>query len=335
MIGISRMMSSGKSYIPVVFLRHGQSTWNQQNIFIGMTDTPLTSQGVVEAKQAGTLLSEHNVTIDVVYTSLLRRSTKTVWLALQEMGLEWVITIKDWRLNERNYGALVGRNKKQCVEEFGKDQVKQWRRSWDTPPPPMSRDNEYYPYKEPRYQQLGVTEEQIPLSESLKDVTKRTSQFWDEIIQPQLQAIAKGNLPAGAPKNIMIVGHENNLRSIIKRLDGISNEDIINIELPRAIPLLFHLDPETFKPIKLEGAAQGLNGKYLCCPEKLAEIAQRDIRQVYDLSAQENLETDSPWAEKEGSKKKEVTRQAPSATMSAVKRKSSIYPIRFQHISYA
>lgn len=165
-----------------------------------------------------------------------------------------VPVVKDWRLNERSYGALVGRNKKQCVEEYGKEQVKRWRRSWDEPPPPMSRDSEFFPGKDPRYKALGIYDDHIPLAESLKEVTKRSSVFWDEVIVPQLKL----------KKKMMIVGHENNLRSLIKRLDSISNEDILHIELPRAIPLVFELDLTTLKPIKVLHYFSFSNTLFLC-----------------------------------------------------------------------
>jgi 2,3-bisphosphoglycerate-dependent phosphoglycerate mutase len=158
---------------------------------------------------------------------------------MQELGMEWVNVIKDWRLNERSYGALVGQNKKQMVEKYGADQVKKWRRSWDVPPPPMTPDFKFFPGRDRRYEMLGIPEDQIPLSESLKEVTKRTAAFWDDTIIPQLQQ----------GKKILIVGHENNLRSIVKRLDDISDKDILHVELPRAIPLVYQLDPVTFKPI--------------------------------------------------------------------------------------
>lgn len=275
--------SSSQDSIPLVILRHGQSTWNQQNIFIGMTDTPLTEDGIKEARTAGNLLlsEERARKPEMVFTSLLRRSTKTVWHVMEELGREWVPVHRDWRLNERSYGALVGRNKKQCVEEFGKDQVKRWRRSWDEPPPPMSKASEFWPGKDLRYKALGVDLESLPLSESLKDVTSRTSQFWDEEIIPQLKL----------RKRILIVGHENNLRSIIKRLDNISNEDILNIELPRAIPILYELSPDTFKPLKLKDAAQGLSGRYLCPKDILDGIHLRDQHQVYNLAIKSTLET--------------------------------------------
>lgn len=238
-----------------------------------MTDTPLTEEGVVEAISAGKMLASLHAEFDCVYTSLLKRSTSTVSHVLREIDQEWIPVVKDWRLNERNYGALVGLNKKECVAEHGKDQVRRWRRSWDEPPPPMTRDSEYWPYKDRRYKLLGIKEEEIPLSESLKDVTKRTSVFWDEVIVPQLRD----------RKRILIVGHENNLRSIIKRLDRISNEAIIDIELPRAIPLVYHLDPLTLRPLKLPGAAEGLSGRYLCTALELQAIAERDFKQVYEL----------------------------------------------------
>jgi 2,3-bisphosphoglycerate-dependent phosphoglycerate mutase len=274
----------GDQPIQLTFLRHGQSTWNKENIFIGMTDTPLTEEGVVEAVSAGKMLAGLNAEFDCVYTSLLKRSTSTVSHVLREIDQEWIPVVKDWRLNERNYGALVGQNKKQCVAEHGKDQVRRWRRSWDEPPPPMSRDNKYWPYNDRRYQLLGIKEEEIPLSESLKDVTRRTSVFWDEVIVPQLRD----------RKRILIVGHENNLRSIIKRLDGISNEAIIDIELPRAIPLVYHLDPLTLRPMKVHGAAEGLSGRYLCTKLELQAIAERDFKQVYELSSPTGLPKAEP-----------------------------------------
>eukprot|EP00607_Mallomonas_marina_P005087 CAMPEP_0182427894 /NCGR_PEP_ID=MMETSP1167-20130531/20638_1 /TAXON_ID=2988 /ORGANISM="Mallomonas Sp, Strain CCMP3275" /LENGTH=280 /DNA_ID=CAMNT_0024610467 /DNA_START=230 /DNA_END=1072 /DNA_ORIENTATION=+ len=250
-----------------------------------MTDTPLTEDGILEARAAGRLLAVENIQFDLIYTSLLRRSIKTVWLAVQELGQEWVPVLKDWRLNERNYGALVGRNKKQCVEEYGKDQVKRWRRSWDEPPPEMTKDYQYWPGHEYRYEMLGIDPHIIPLAESLKEVTIRTSEFWDEKIVPQLKA----------GKKILIVGHENNLRSMIKRLDKISNEDILHLELPRAIPLLYHLDRVTLEPIKLRDHAKMLSGKYLTDAESLEQIAVRDQKQVYDLNVKDNLEMGPKW----------------------------------------
>ena len=199
------------------------------------------------------------------------RSTHTVWLCMQQLGLEWVPVYKHFGLNERNYGALVGRNKAQCTEEYGSEQVRKWRRSWDSPPPPMSTTSEFWPGNDPRYLQLGITEAMIPRAESLKDVTKRSSVFWDQIIVPDLKA----------SKKVLIVGHENNLRSIIKRLDNISDEDILHIELPRGIPLVYHLESVTLKPIKATNHAPGLSGEYLEAPEVLRKIYENNLKIVY------------------------------------------------------
>lgn len=267
----------------LIIVRHGQSTWNQQNIFIGMTDTPLTPDGVLEARVAGNLLEDNN-DIDIVYTSLLRRSTKTVWLVMQELGLEWVPIIKDWRLNERNYGALVGTNKKKAVEKYGKEQVKLWRRSFDVPPPPMDRNSEYWPGKDRRYKTLGIDIDRIPPSECLKDVCIRTSAFFDECIVPDLR---KG-------KKVMIVGHENNLRSIIMKIDKISEEDIVHVELPRAIPLVYKFDPVTLTPIKFDDSAPYLSARYLADAAHVKKLMDRDHKQVYDLEITENLEMTTP-----------------------------------------
>jgi 2,3-bisphosphoglycerate-dependent phosphoglycerate mutase len=235
-----------------------------------MTDTPLTDDGILEARAAGRLLAVQGIQFDLVFTSLLRRSTKTVWLVMQELALEWVPVIKDWRLNERNYGSLVGLHKKESVEKFGKDQVKRWRRSWDEPPPPMTKDSIHWPGNDSRYKALGIDVNEIPPSESLKEVTERTSKFWDEMIVPQLKQ----------GKRLLIVGHENNLRSILKRLDNISNDQIINLELPRGIPLVYKLDPITLAPIKVKDSADMLSGKYLSDKDYIEEIASRDFKQV-------------------------------------------------------
>jgi 2,3-bisphosphoglycerate-dependent phosphoglycerate mutase len=270
----TKASSSSSTHLPLIFLRHGQSTWNKANIFIGMTDTPLTIEGENEARLAGQLLEmhpEYSKKLDEVHTSLLRRSTHTAWLVMKELGLEWVPLSKHFALNERSYGALVGQNKKHCMEIHGKDKVKLWRRSWDLPPPPMDKSSPYWPYKDQRYASLGIPESAIPLSESLKDVTVRTSQFWDSTIVPLLRQ----------GKRLMIVGHENNLRSIIKRLDNISESDILHVELPRAVPLVFHLDPVTLKPIPMANNAAGLSGRYLMNPAELDAIAIRDHALVY------------------------------------------------------
>jgi 2,3-bisphosphoglycerate-dependent phosphoglycerate mutase len=248
---------------------------------LGMTDTPLTADGVMEARTAGKLMAEMRVEIDEVYTSLLRRSTKTVWLCMQEMQQEWVPVYKKWRLNERNYGALVGMNKKECVAKHGADQVRRWRRSWDEPPPPMSRHSRFWPGKDPRYKMLGITDDMIPASESLKQVVERTKPFWTETIVPRLRL----------GKKLLIVGHENNLRSILKVLDCIPEEDVINVDIPRGIPLVYTLDPVTLLPIGNRDKETLLTGRYLGAKDVIKDLQERDRMQVYDLNVKHNLET--------------------------------------------
>jgi len=225
------------------------------------------------------LLASEGYTFDEVHTSMLKRAIKTSWLVLEQLGHEYTPVYSDWRLNERSYGALVGLYKKQCVEEFGPVKVKQWRRSYDIPPPPMDVDSKYYPGNDPRYQQ--IPSEWIPLSESLKDTSNRSVWYWEEVIVPKVKQ----------GKRLLISGHENNLRSLLMNLDGISPEVIVNVELPRAVPLVYKLD-ENFRPIKLRGSAPHLSGRYLGDPEEIANIMDRDSKQVYDLSIKENLETE-------------------------------------------
>lgn len=266
------------------FLRHGQSTWNRDNRFIGWTDTPLTEDGVLEARVAGQMLRKSGMLFDEVHTSLLRRSIRTVNLALMEIGQEYIPVHKSWRLNERNYGDLVGQNKKQAVIEHGKDQIKRWRRSYDEPPPAMSNDHKYHPARDPRYREmLG----KIPASESLKCTMERSKVYWDKTIVPALRG----------GKTILIVGHENNLRSLIMQFEDISKEDIINLSLPRAVPLVYRLD-ENLKPLprrdgKLDEATGFLRGEWLGGDEAVSEILERDHKQVYDTSIKENLETNT------------------------------------------
>mmetsp|Transcript_16083 Transcript_16083/g.24474 ORF Transcript_16083/g.24474 Transcript_16083/m.24474 type:complete len:346 (-) Transcript_16083:387-1424(-) len=268
----------------VCFVRHGQSTWNRENIFIGWSDTPLTDDGVLEARVAGQMLSKSGIRFDEVHTSLLRRSIRTANLCLMEMGQEYIQVFKNWRLNERSYGNLVGRNKKEAVKQFGVEQVRRWRRSYDEPPPPMDEDHPYHPLRDPRYRHML---DLIPQSESLKDTVARSSVYWDEVVIP---ALREG-------KTLLIVGHENNLRSLIMRLEDISPEDIINVSLPRAAPLAYRLD-ENFKPLdrpdgSLDKATGFLRGEWLGGDKAIAEILERDHKQVYDTSIEHNLEVGS------------------------------------------
>lgn len=267
----------------ICFLRHGQSTWNRDNVFIGWTDTPLTDDGVLEATIAGQMLEKSGILFDQVHTSLLRRSIRTCNLALMELGQEYLPVYKSWRLNERNYGDLVGKNKKEVVKKHGVDQVKRWRRSYDEPPPPMSEDHLYHPKNDPRYQNMI---DRIPRSESLKTTMTRSRVYWEEVLAP---ALRKG-------QTLLVVGHENNLRSLIMRLEDISSDDIINLSLPRAVPLAYRLDTN-LKPMnrpddKLDEATGFLRGTWLGGDSAVKEILDRDYKQVYDTSVIKNLEID-------------------------------------------
>mmetsp|Transcript_10874 Transcript_10874/g.21592 ORF Transcript_10874/g.21592 Transcript_10874/m.21592 type:complete len:435 (+) Transcript_10874:150-1454(+) len=285
-LGTTRTFTSINCNTPynLCFLRHGQSTWNRDNRFIGWTDTPLTEDGVLEARVAGRMLRASGMLFDEAHTSLLRRSIRTMNLVLMEMGQEYIPVYKHWRLNERSYGDLVGLNKKEVVKQYGADQVKRWRRSYDEPPPPMRDDHEHHPMRDPRYRLML---DEIPSSESLKCTRARTKIYWDDVIAPSLRS----------GKTVMIVGHENNLRSIIMRLEGISPEDIINLNLPRAVPLAYRLNKD-LKPIprsdgKLDEATGMLRGTWLGGDEAVQEILDRDNKQVYDTSIEQNLEQGS------------------------------------------
>lgn len=249
---------------------------------LGWTDTPLTDDGVLEARVAGQMLLRSGIKFDEVHTSLLRRCIRTTNLVLMEMGTEYIPVWKSWRLNERHYGDLVGKNKKEVVKIYGKDLVRQWRRSWDVPPPPMSDDHDFHPAKDPRYRDRI---HKLPKCESLKCTLARSKVYWEKKIIPSL---AEG-------KTVLVVGHENNLRSLIMNLEGISEKDIINLCLPRAVPLAYRLD-ENFKPLprpdgKLDEATGFLRGEWLGGDAAVRDILDRDHKQVYDLSIPENLET--------------------------------------------
>lgn len=272
---------NSKTSYNLCFLRHGQSTWNRDNRFIGWTDTPLTDDGVLEARVAGQMLARSGMKFDEVHTSLLRRCIRTTNLVLMEMGQEYIPVNKHWRLNERHYGDLVGKNKKEVVKVHGKDQVKLWRRSWDVPPPPMAADHAFHPALDPRYRDVL---DKIPNCESLKCTLARSRVYWKDKVVPKL---AEG-------RTILIVGHENNLRSLIMNLEGIPEDDIINLCLPRAIPLAYRLD-ENFQPLdrpdgKLDEATGFLRGEWLGGDDAVKEILERDRKQVYDTTIEENLE---------------------------------------------
>lgn len=220
----------------LVLLRHGQSEWNLENRFTGWKDVDLSAQGMVEATAAGKLLREEGFVFDVAYTSVLKRAIRTLWITLDQMDLMWIPVIRSWRLNERHYGALQGLNKKETVEKHGAEQVQVWRRSFDTPPPALSRDDERHPCHDARYS--GLTADQLPDAESLKLTIDRFLPLWNEEIAP---AIKSG-------KRVIIAAHGNSLRALVKHLDGISDEEIVELNIPTGIPLLYELD-ENLKPI--------------------------------------------------------------------------------------
>ncbi|MEW6761543.1 MAG: 2,3-diphosphoglycerate-dependent phosphoglycerate mutase [Pseudomonadota bacterium] len=221
----------------IVFMRHGESTWNLENRFTGWTDVDLTEKGINEAKSAGRVLKEAGFTFDVAYTSVLKRAIRTLWLALDEMDMMYLPVKNDWRLNERHYGALQGLDKAETAAKFGDEQVLVWRRSYDTPPPSLEEGDERTSFNDPRY--ASLSKEQIPLTECLKDTVARVMPAWDEEIAPAIRA----------GKKILISAHGNSLRAIIKMLDNISDSDIVGLNIPNGQPLVYELD-ENLKPIK-------------------------------------------------------------------------------------
>ncbi|MGG7055052.1 2,3-diphosphoglycerate-dependent phosphoglycerate mutase [Nitrosomonas sp. ANs5] len=221
----------------LVLLRHGESTWNQENRFTGWTDVDLTPKGIEEAKTAGKLLRDHGFAFDIAHTSVLKRAIRTLWITLDEMDRMWTPVELNWRLNERHYGALQGLNKAETAQQYGDEQVLIWRRSYDTQPPAITAEDERYPGFDPRYQNLAKNE--IPLSESLKDTVARFLPYWDQTIAPQIRS----------GQNVIIVAHGNSLRALIKHLDQISDQDILNYNIPTGIPLIYELDDD-LKPIQ-------------------------------------------------------------------------------------
>lgn len=221
----------------IVFMRHGESTWNRENRFTGWTDVDLTDKGEEEARHAGRLLKEAGLSFDLTYTSVLRRAIRTLWITLDEMDLMWLPTVHSWRLNERHYGALQGLNKTETAAQYGDDQVLIWRRSYDVPPMPLDPLDERTSFHDPRY--AGLSREEIPLTECLKDTVSRVMPFWTESIAP---AIRSG-------KRILISAHGNSLRALIKSLDGISEQDIVGLNVPNGQPLVYELDTD-LRPIK-------------------------------------------------------------------------------------
>jgi 2,3-bisphosphoglycerate-dependent phosphoglycerate mutase len=221
----------------LVLLRHGQSQWNLDNRFTGWVDVPLSELGMKEAKEAGRLIQEAGLTFDVAYTSVLKRAIKTLWIALEELDLMWIPVHRSWRLNERMYGALQGLNKAETVARHGDEQVLVWRRSYDVPPPPLDESHEYWPGKDPRYAKLAKAD--VPKTECLKDTVNRFLPLWESEIAP---AVKRG-------ERVVIAAHGNSLRALVKYLDGVSDKDIVELNIPTGIPLVYELDAN-LKPIK-------------------------------------------------------------------------------------
>jgi 2,3-bisphosphoglycerate-dependent phosphoglycerate mutase len=233
----------------LVLLRHGRSDWNDKNLFTGWVDSDLSERGVAEARHAGQLMVEAGIRPDVVHTSLLVRAIRTAWLALDEMQMTWLPVHRSWRLNERHYGALQGLNKQETAEKFGPDQVKIWRRSYDTPPEPIERGSEFDVSSDPRYRELPP--HVVPLTECLKDTLERTLPYWEDAIVPDLRA----------GRVVLVAAHGNSLRALVKHLDDISDNAITELNIPTGNPLVYELDttltPVSSRYLDPDAAASG------------------------------------------------------------------------------
>ncbi|CAL8896665.1 2,3-bisphosphoglycerate-dependent phosphoglycerate mutase [Kocuria varians] len=231
-------MANDSTTHKLILLRHGQSVWNEKNLFTGWVDVPLTDQGRAEATRGGELIAENDLLPDVVHTSLLRRAINTANLALDAADRLWIPVKRSWRLNERHYGALQGKNKAEIREEYGEEQFMTWRRSYDTPPPAIDDSSEWSQAGDPRYADVA----DLPRTECLKDVLERFLPYWDEQIVPDLKA----------GKTVLVAAHGNSLRALVKHLDGISDDDIAGLNIPTGIPLFYELD-QNFKPVTAGG----------------------------------------------------------------------------------
>jgi len=220
----------------LVLVRHGESVWNKENRFTGWTDVDLTEKGADEAREAGRLLKAGGFTFDVVYTSVLKRAIRTMWLVMDEMDLMWLPVVRRWRLNERHYGALQGLNKAEMAAKFGEQQVHEWRRSYATPPPALDPDDERFPGRDPRY--ASLSQDELPRTECLKNTVERFLPLWHEEIAPVVKSGTR----------VLIVAHGNSLRALVKFLDGISDEEIVGLNIPTGVPLVYELDDE-LRPI--------------------------------------------------------------------------------------
>jgi 2,3-bisphosphoglycerate-dependent phosphoglycerate mutase len=221
----------------LVLIRHGESVWNKENRFTGWTDVDLSEKGVEEAKKAGKAMKENGLTFDLAYTSVLKRAIRTLWLATDEMDLLWLPVIKSWRLNERHYGALQGLNKAETALQHGEEQVKIWRRSYDIAPPSLEKSDPRFPGHSPAYK--DVEENLLPLTESLKDTVARFVPYFTDTIAPEIK---KG-------RKVLIAAHGNSLRALVKYLDNMSEKDVLELNIPTGLPLVYELDDD-LKPIK-------------------------------------------------------------------------------------
>ena len=235
----------------VVLLRHGESTWNRENLYTGWTDVDLTDTGVAEAHEAGRLLRDGGYQFDVAFTSVLKRAIRTLWIALDELDRMWIPVTKSWRLNERHYGALQGLNKAQTAEQYGDEQVRLWRRSYDVPPPPLDLDDPRFPGRDPRYADVAPAD--LPRCEALKNTVARFLPYWHGQIAPVIQS----------GKRVLIVAHGNSLRALVKYLDQMSDDAIVGLNIPTGVPLVYDLDAD-LRPVA---------HFYLGDPEKVAAAA--------------------------------------------------------------
>jgi 2,3-bisphosphoglycerate-dependent phosphoglycerate mutase len=248
------IMSTGK----LVLLRHGQSIWNLENLFTGWIDVDLSAQGLEEAKESGRLLKAEGIAFDLAFTSVLKRAIRTLWIALDEMDMMWLPVERSWRLNERHYGALQGLDKAQTVAKHGAEQVKVWRRSYDIPPPPLEASHPQHPRFDRRY--AGVPAAELPASESLKDTLARVLPFWTERIAPEL----------AAGRNVLVAAHGNSLRAMVKMLDRMTDEAIVELNIPTGVPLVYELDAKL----------AAVSSRYLGDPEAVKARAEAVARQT-------------------------------------------------------
>jgi 2,3-bisphosphoglycerate-dependent phosphoglycerate mutase len=237
----------------VVLLRHGESVWNKENRFTGWTDVDLSEKGLQEAMKGGAVLKAEGYTFDIAYTSVLKRAIRTLWTVMDQMDLMWIPVIRSWRLNERHYGALQGLNKAETAAKFGDEQVLVWRRSYDVPPPALEPNDPRYPGHDPRY--ASLTPQELPLTECLKDTVNRFLPYWHETIAPSVKS----------GKRVIVAAHGNSLRALVKYLDNVSEQEILKLNIPTGIPLVYELDDETLKPIR---------HYYLGDPEEIAKAMQ-------------------------------------------------------------